>query len=101
MLDKTILWVSVKWTHNNSMFICPLSYYSCVMFRGQVERKASNIKQLLVYSDRNVIVAINTECLHLFTDNSPRVSLKTQNYMESNYLSLSLHQIGYHAISYI
>lgn len=71
------------------------------MFRGQVERKASNIKQLLVYSDRNVIVAINTECLHLFTDNSPRVSLKTQNYMESNYLSLSLHQIGYHAISYI
>lgn len=47
------------------------------MFKGQVERKASNIKQLIVYSDRAVVVAINPECVHIFkeaTDSSPRVS---------------------------
>ena len=61
------------------------------MFRGQVERKTSNIKHLLVYSDRNVIVAINTECLHLFTDNNPRVSLKDSKlYCNQPFLSLSL-----------
>ncbi len=46
------------------------------MFRGQVERKTSNIKQLLVYSDRAVVVAINPECVHLFkeaTETGPRV----------------------------
>ena len=57
----------------NARYFIP---YSCVMFKGQVERKASSIKQLLVYSDRAVVVAINPECVHLFkeaTDSSPRV----------------------------
>ena len=45
------------------------------MFRGQVERK-TNIKYLLAYSDRHVIVGINPECIHLFTDTNPRVSNK-------------------------
>jgi hypothetical protein len=44
-------------------------YYGCVMFRGQVERKTLN---LLTYSDRNIIVAINPECIHLFTDENKR-----------------------------
>ena len=40
-----------------------------------MERKrTSNLKQLLLYSDRNVVVALNPECVHLFTDSSPRVS---------------------------
>ena len=46
------------------------------MFKGQVERKTSNIKQFLVYSDRAVVVAINPECVHIFkeaADTSPRV----------------------------
>lgn len=47
-------------------------YYGCVMFRGQVERKTSNLKQFLVYSDRSVVVAINPECIHIFKDSSPR-----------------------------
>jgi hypothetical protein len=47
-------------------------YYGCVMFRGQVERKTLN---LLTYSDRNIIVAINPECIHLFTDENKRVSV--------------------------
>lgn len=45
------------------------------MFRGQVERKKlSNLKLLIAYSDRDVVVAINPECVHLFTDRTPRVS---------------------------
>ena len=39
------------------------------MFHGQIERK-----QILSLSDRNVVVAINPECIHLFTDSPPRVS---------------------------
>ena len=46
------------------------------MFRGQVERKTSNLKQFLVYSDRSVVVAINPECIHIFKDSSPRVSYR-------------------------
>ena len=50
------------------------------MFRGQVERKTSNLKQFLVYSDRSVVVAINPECIHIFKDSSPRVSFHTYMY---------------------
>ena len=60
----------------NSTALTLMNFFSrtrCVMFQGQVERKANNIKNLLVYRDRHVIVAINPECVHLFTDSSPRV----------------------------
>ncbi len=59
-----------------------ISSHSCVMFKGQVERRASSIKQLLVYSDRAVVVAINPECVHLFkeaTDSCPRVSVRAHD----------------------
>ncbi|XP_019853342.1 PREDICTED: FERM domain-containing protein 8-like isoform X2 [Amphimedon queenslandica] len=50
-------------------------YYGCVMFRGQIERK-----QILSLSDRNVVVAINPECIHLFTDTQPREILLYLSY---------------------
>ena len=86
-----------------TVFRAGLSPYSCVMFRGQVERKrTSNLKHLLVYSDRNVIVAINTESVHLFTDNSPRVCQRATSGLTSPSLPpFPLLHPGDHALPYV
>ena len=43
------------------------------MFHGQIERPFNPV-HLLKYSDKRITVAINTECLHIFDTNTPRVS---------------------------
>ena len=46
-----------------------------VFFRGQIERRsATSPASLLGYSDRPVVVAINTEAIHIISSDSPSVS---------------------------
>ena len=48
-----------------------------VLFKGQIERRSSvtsPVSSVLGYSDRPVVVAINTEAIHIINNDSPAVS---------------------------
>ena len=49
-------------------------YYGSVFFRGTVEKPFQAIN-LLTTSEKQVVVAINTECVHLISTSSPPVSI--------------------------
>lgn len=48
-------------------------YYGSVFFKGIVEKPPQYLK-LLVTSEKHIVVAINTECVHLMASASPSVS---------------------------
>ena len=51
-----------------------------VFFRGQIERRsATSPASLLGYSDRPVVVAINTEAIHIISSDTPPVSYMVGN----------------------
>jgi hypothetical protein len=49
-------------------------YYSSVFFKGVVEKPPQFLK-LLSTSEKRVVVAVNTECVHLMAARSPSVSM--------------------------
>jgi len=52
-------------------------FYRSVLFKGQIERRSSvtsPVSSVLGYSDRPVVVAINTEAIHIITNDLPAVS---------------------------
>ena len=57
--------------HGN-VYVCVSVLCRSVMFQGQIERKSS-FKQLLLYSDRTVTLAVNPHCVHLFSNDQPKV----------------------------
>lgn len=48
-------------------------FYGSVFFRGQIKKPFKPV-HLITYTDKQVIVAINAECLHLLSVSSPPVS---------------------------
>lgn len=54
-------------------------YYAAVFFKGVVER-ANQFLKLLSTGEKQVVVAINTECLHLMSASSPSVSMCGYNH---------------------
>jgi len=49
-------------------------YYASVFFKGVVEKSSQYLLKLLTTSERHVVVAINTECIHIMTVSIPSVS---------------------------
>lgn len=51
-----------------------------MFFRGQIERRSiASPASLLGYSDRPVVVAINSEAIHIISSDSPSVSCGIQS----------------------
>ena len=48
-------------------------YYASVFFKGTIEKPFQAIN-LITTSEQQVVVAINTECLHLLSASAPSVS---------------------------
>lgn len=56
------------------------AYYGSVFFKGLVERSSPYLKQL-VTGEKQVVVAINTECVHLMSSSAPSVSVANKRCM--------------------
>ena len=50
-------------------------YYASVFFKGIVEKAMQPLLKLLAASEKHIIVAVNTECIHIMAASSPSVSL--------------------------
>ena len=66
-----------------------------MFFRGQIERRAApSAASLLGYSDRPIVVAVNTEAIHIINTDSPSVS-----YGMNTYIAISTYTAICHFIS--